>query len=333
MAAKTHNYSLLQGFVKLFRLPWYGVTAIVGGVLLLLLVLVAYLEGYFTDGIDWSFWRAGLQSVIIVYILLIFPFIQRLWERALQSLRLLVPQPEQAEIMDHITRYNRCWEWTALFLGAVFFMAINQPWNWIKVWADSYTIIINMIMFGLLGLLIYSGLSGTIRLARLNRQYLKLDIFDTGLLVPVARWSLSVSFAFVGGISLSVLFQPFENLQSVDNIITYSILVCVTVLLFFTSMWSTHNAMALAKKRELTIVRENLGDARQKLRQQAKEDITSSTDKLYSVIAVWGIYERQVREAPTWPFNAGILGRLIASALAPAIIYIIKIFSGLGFRP
>ena len=90
--------------------------------------------------------------------------------------------------------------------------------------------------------------------------------------------------------------------------------------------------MASAKKRELTMVRENLEDAYRKLKQQATEGIAGDRDKLYSAIAVWGIYERQVREAPTWPFNAGILGRLIASALVPAIIYIIKIFSGLGFR-
>lgn len=193
-------------------------------------------------------------------------------------------------------------------------------------------LVTSIIMFGLLGLLVYGGLSSTLRLAQLNRQHLKIDIFDTGLLIPVARWSLSVSLAFVGGISLSVVFQPLENLREIQNIIIYSILICVTVLLFFTSMWSTHNAMASAKKQELALVRENLGHARRILRQQVKENITSERDKLYSAIAVWGIYERQVREAPAWPFNAGILGRLIISALAPAIIYIIKIFCGLGLR-
>jgi hypothetical protein len=235
--------------------------------------------------------------------------------------------------MNKVSRYNRRWEWLALFLGAGFFIALGQPWIWDMQWADIYMLVTSITMFSLLGLLIYGGLSSTLRLTQLYRHHLKIDIFDTGLLVPIAHWSLSVSLAFVGGISLSVVFQPLENLREIQNIIIYSILICVTVLLFFTSMWSTHNAMDFAKKREMTIVRENLGDARQKLKQQTKENITSSRDKLYSAIAVWGIYERQVREAPTWPFNASILGRLIASALAPAIIYIIKIFSGLGFRP
>jgi ABC-type multidrug transport system fused ATPase/permease subunit len=328
MTSKTYNYSLLQGFVKFFRLPWSMLTLVVAVILLLFLILVAYLKGYFSNGIDWSFWRLGLQSAIIVYILIIYPFIQRLWERALQNLRLLVPQPE---LLNKIATYNRRWECMSLFLGAVFAIALSQPWGWIEEWTDLYSFITGIIMFSLLGYLIYGGLAGTIRLAQLNRKYLRLDIFDTGLLVPVARWSLSVSLAFVGGISLSILFQPLKNLQSVYSIIIYSILVCVTILLFFTSMWSTHSAMTSAKRRELAMVRKKLDDARQELKQHINGSTVDGMDRLYPAIAVWGMYERQVLDAPTWPFNAGILGRLIASAIAPAIIYIIKIFSGLRF--
>lgn len=297
---------------------------------MVLLVLVAYLEGNFTDGVDWSFWRLGLQPAIIVYIFIMVPFIQRLWNRALQSLQSLLPQPEQLEIIEKVAGYNRRWEWIALLLGVIFFVALGQPWSWDMRWTDVYGLVTSVLMFGLLGLLIYNGLSSTLRLAQLYRQHLKLDIFDTGLLLPVARWSLSVSFAFVGGISLSVIFQPLENLRETQSIIIYSILICVTVLVFFTSMWSTHSAMTLAKERELTTVRESLSDTRRKLKQQVTEGISSDRDRLYSAVAMWSIYEKQVREAPTWPFNAGILGRLVASVLVPAVIYAIKVFGGLG---
>jgi hypothetical protein len=219
----------------------------------------------------------------------------------------------------------------SLFLGAVFYVALSQPWNSVKHWTDFYTVLSGIIMFGLLGLLIYSGLTGTIRLARLNRQHLNIDIFDTKLLIPVAQWSLSVSLAFVGGITISILFQPFENLQSVYSIIIYSILICVTVILFFISIWSTHDTMAMAKKNELNMVRNNLNNARNELKQNTTKGVTEGIDKLYSAIAVWGMYEKQVLEIPAWPFNAGVLGRLIASAIVPAIIYIIKIVFGLRF--
>jgi hypothetical protein len=312
MAIKVYNYSLLERFVKFVRIPWSWAISIITIIFLLLLILVAFVNGYFDDGIDWGFWRSGLEPVIIVYILVIFPFIQKLWERALRSLKLLLPQPE---LINGINTYKRSREWMSLFLGAVFYVALSQPWNSIKHWTDLYTALSGIIMFGLLGLLIYSGLTGTIRLARLNRQHLNIDIFDTKLLIPVAQWSLSVSLAFVGGITISILFQPFENLQSVYSIIIYSILICVTVSLFFLSIWSTHDTMAMAKKNELNMVRNNLNNARNELKQ----------------CAVWGMYEKQVLEIPAWPFNAGVLGRLIASAIVPAIIYIIKIVFGLRF--
>lgn len=56
MIKNSYNYPLLEGFAKLAKLPWYGITAIVTVLLLMLLVLVAYLEDSFTNSIDWSFW-------------------------------------------------------------------------------------------------------------------------------------------------------------------------------------------------------------------------------------------------------------------------------------
>jgi len=332
MSEYTDNYPLLELFIKSIKLPRYMIIPGITIVLILFLVLVAFFEGSFSDGFDWSFWRLGLQSAIIVYIFVVYSFIQRLWVRMLISLESLLPQTEKHEILNNIAQYNRRWEWSAFLLGVLFFLALGQPWNWDMNWFEVYTMVASTIMFALLGLLIYGGISSTLRLARLTRKYMHFEIFDTRLLVPVAQWSLSVSLAFVGGISLSVAFQPFENLRQIENIIIYSILICVTILLFFTSMWSTHSAMASAKRRELNMVRENLDFHRKQLKQQSPESINNDKDRLYSAIAVWSIYEKQVREAPTWPFNAGILGRLLVSSLVPAIIYTIKILSGLGFR-
>jgi hypothetical protein len=293
---------------------------------------MAFFEGSFSNGIDWSFWRLGLQITIIIYIFVISAFIQKLWIRMLISLESLVPQTDANEILNKISHNSRRWEWISLLLGVIFFLSLGQPWNWEMHWFDIYSLVTNIIMFALLGYLIYGGISSTRRLTRLTRKYLHFEIFDAGLLIPVAQWSLCVSLAFVGGISLSVVFQPFEHLRQMENVIIYSILLFVTILLFFTSMWSTHSAMASAKRRELTMVRENLGIHRSQLKQQASEGIEKDRDRLYSAIAIWSIYEKQIQEAPTWPFNAGILGRLVLSSLVPAIIYGIKIILGLGIR-
>ena len=329
MTTKSSNYSLLQGFVGLFRLPWLWVTAIVAGALLILLFVVANARGHFSRGIDWSFWRLGLNSAIIVYIFAISPVTQRFLERAIAALRPLLPQPELA---DRIATYNRRGEWTALSVAVVFALVMVQPWRSIEQWSDLYERILSIIMFALLGLVVYGGLAGTTGLARLSRSHLRVDVFDNESLIPVARWALSMSLAFVGGTSLSVVFQPIENLRNLFSVIVYSILIIVTVLIFFTTTWSIHGAMASARRRELAMVRKNLSDARRQLKQHAAQGTPDATDRLYSAVAVWGIYERQVLEASTWPFNAGIVRRLVASTVAPAVIYLIKLLSGAGLR-
>ena len=230
MTEKLHTEPLIEASIRHLRLPWYGTTAVAAVLLLSLLILIAYLSGSFSGHVDWGFWRLGLQPAIIVYVLVIYPLMGRLWNSATQALQRLLPQPDQNGMVAKITRYDRRWEWTALLLGAVFYLALSQPWNWVAEWLDVYSLVTSILMFGLLGLLIYGGLADTMRLAQLSRQHLEIDVFDTGQLVPVARWSLSVSLAFVGGISLSVAFQPRGALLAWSSITIYSILVGVTVL-------------------------------------------------------------------------------------------------------
>jgi len=55
-------------------------------------------------------------------------------------------------------------------------------------------------------------------------------------------------------------------------------------------------------------------------------------EELSSTINAWVNYERRIKETPEWPYNAGIIRRLLASTVVPAVVYLIKIISGLGLR-
>ena len=192
--------------------------------------------------------------------------------------------------------------------------------------------VIGMLYNGLLAWLIYDTLAGAVRVNRLSRRDLKLDIFDTEPLIPIARWSLGISLAFVGGISLSLVFQTREDLLRYQSITMYAILICVTILIFFISMRSAHNAMARAKKQELDLAREHLAVASRDLKDQAVRGQVGEMERLSYAITSWATYQRLVQESRTWPFNAGIIRRLIASTIVPAVVYLIKILAGLGIR-
>ena len=50
----------------------------------------------------------------------------------------------------------------------------------------------------------------------------------------------------------------------------------------------------------------------------------------YVLVVVLGLYEQQVLEAPTWPFNPTIVGRVFASAVAPLGVYVLKVAFGVA---
>jgi len=310
------------------------VTVVVAVVMLLVLVLVVCLDSAFTGLSEWGFWRDFLDApVLIIYILVVYTFIWRLWWQSVQALQSLLPVDEgdSNRLEVEVPIPNRRREWVAILTGAVFWLSLWQPWAWDgrwepgAIWLSVYDAVTQSILFGLLSLLIYSSFAGSRYLSRISRQHLNLDIFDTGTLTPVARSGLGVSIAFIGGISLSLVFQTQEDLLSWNNITVWILLVCFAVILFFLSIWSTHNILAGAKRRELSLARDYLVKVTRDLRESAIQGTVEGKDSLYTAVSAWGIYERRVREVPEWPFNAGILRRLFASVLVPGVVYLLKV--------
>ncbi len=335
MTEEPRTDNLLQTLMKRSRLPWYWATAVVAAVLLLFLILAACLDGAFGDLSELRFWQRFMDSpVLIIYILVVYPFMWRLWQRAVRAFQPLLPLDDSAsnQLAAEAPSPNRRWEWVALLIGAAFFISIDQPWGWRLVpgetWLHVYELVTFALLFGMLSWLIYHGLADSRHLARLNRQNLNLDIFEPGLLAPVAHWSLGTSLAFVGGISLSLVSQTRENLMNWENITIYAVLVAAVVLLFFMSMWSTHQAMTRARNRELALARKHLTVAYRELKERVAQNQMEGVEKLYSTLTAWSTYERQGKEAPTWPFNAGIIRRLAVSGLLPGLIYLIRYLIG-----
>jgi hypothetical protein len=335
MSKRLRQYPLVEELVRRTRLPWYGATVLVSAVLFLSAVVAAYLDGVFSRPLGWAIWRGALQPpVIITYILVVYPLMQRLWDRAVRAVTPLLDLEEglRNDTLEGLYARNHRSEWLSIVLGASFWIALSQPWNWVGDWLDIHALATQIMMFGLLGWLVNGGLSNTRQLTRLNR-HVKLDISSPGSMAPVAQWSLGISLAFVGGITISVAFQPTESLLQWQTIVTYAVLLSVTMLIFFVSLWSTHGAMLRAKKTELSLARESLGAALRELKEKTAQGSAEGIDRLYLAVAAWGTYERTAREAPEWPYNANLLLRLGASALFPTIIYLLKILFGVRLTP
>ena len=215
-----------------------------------------------------------------------------------------------------------------MLVGAAFSVWVTSSWLIEGTWMRLYLITSNIVLFSLMALAIYDGLQRTRRLTRLVRGGLQLDLFDRQQLAPLARWGQTVALTFVGGICLSLIFQSYETLHSVRSLVIYSVLIVVSLTLFFTSVWSVHVALVVAQQRELAVVHQHWLQARSELKRKLAEGEQKDVAGLYDPMVVLGAYESQVLAASTWPFNPKIVKEVLASLGAPFLIYGLKIAIG-----
>ncbi len=176
--------SLVEYFVAYMGRSRLAFAAAVVVLLAMLLSLAAYSQGSLAMVGPRGLWKLGLEPTLIVYILAIYPWLQRRWAMALDALRPLSSQPELVVVQAA----NRRGEWIAVLLGAAFSLWVTSSWPNTEQWVRLYLVASNIVLFSLMAQAIYDGLERTRRLARIVRAGLQLDLFDRQLLTPVARW-------------------------------------------------------------------------------------------------------------------------------------------------
>jgi hypothetical protein len=295
--------------------------------LALLLGVPLALAWYVHEGIEQrtAFWMLSLDPAILVYILTLHPFMHRRWLRAMHSLDALAPL---AGSVGPVKTVSRAGEWTAMMLGACAGLAVARHSSESAGWLWLYSEIVSALTFALLAATTYGSVIRSRQLTAYLRSGLELKVFDAHLLTPFAQWGQSLSLVFVGGISVSLLFQSYRTLRSVDSVIIYGCLTVVALTLFFMSMWTVHTALAKAQNKELARVRRDLALAREALVRGRDCETPGPVQDAYLPVVVLGAYERQVLDAPTWPFNLAIVGRVFASVVAPLAVYALKLAFG-----
>lgn len=316
---------LVQRLLQLPGLPPMALASSVGALLALPLLLAAFGRLRFHAEPVRGLWSLGLEPAVITYILAIHPLLHRRWTRVIDSIRPLSACPD---LMARAEAVNQRGEWIALLLGALFAIWVSFSWRMAEGWIFAYVLATNVILFGLMALSIHEGLSRARRLARIVRGGLAIDLFDRRPLASLARWGLTVSLTFVGGTCLSLVFQSSASLKTLQSLAIYSILLAVSLTLFFTSVWSVHAALVVAQQRELALVRRQWDEARADLRRGGVDIDVQTAQRLYAPLAVFGTYEQHVRAASTWPYDPKIVQQLVASLVAPVLIYGIKLAAG-----
>ncbi len=317
---------LLDAIQRRSSLSWPGLVAATAIVLGLGLLLVAITDGAMTKT-PWNEWRGGIQSpVLICYILLAYPFVRSSYDRTMETMASF-SGPNVAAARDIVSKYaspRRVFELFALAAGAAFILALNQPWRGEASRLDVYALATNVIVFALLGYLLYHAFRRAYYVERLSRL-LTLDVFGVDALMPVARQGLALSVALMGGILISILFQPMQSLIRWESLLVYSLLLASTVVVFFLSSLSVHGTIKRLKREELAFVSRNLKSALHELKRQTLEGAEGSRARTYDEIASWGVYAREIERVREWPFKSGVTRQLLLSVVTSFTIYYVKV--------
>jgi hypothetical protein len=304
---------------------------------------MAFLDDALASLLEWSTVGPALLYIIFpTYILVVYPFMLRSREQAVWAFKPLLSLEDDAfiKVVKNISKPSRRGEWTAIFLGILVLGGVLfQPWtlDWSSgyFWMSVYEVITTTIGMSMMAWIIYDTLVGIVHVSRLSRQDLKLDILNPEMMAPVANWSLGISLVFVGIFILSIISDVTETADVVPLwrvIVGYGVVIGITLLIFFLSMLGVHRVMSEAKKSKLATIRRHMSAVSSEMDKCMVGNQFSGTEKLSSNITALATYKREVQEARTWPFNAAIIRRLLASIIVPAVVYLIKIFAGLGLR-
>ncbi len=161
MTEESRSYPLVSELIKRSRLPWYWAAAVVTGVLLLLLILAAFLDGVLSDVLGWEFWHSRLIGILLItYILAVYEPMRRLRERAVETFRPLLNLDDKDfnRLAVEVTTPKRRWEWASMLAGVAFALILGQPWTleWGPgmLWQSVHLVIVGTLMNGLLAWLI-----------------------------------------------------------------------------------------------------------------------------------------------------------------------------------
>ena len=328
---------LLDEWIARTRLPWPHAIVAVGGTFALLLAVCAALDGVLVELVTTDMWRNSLVGpAIVVYILTASYMLARLNDEAIGAFRELVLTDSASfdKLVFEASTLDRRKEWLSLLIGAALGLLVFQPWRSPAdyFWMKLYWILGVSLSFGLLGYVVRAAVAEGDQVGRLHDQPLAIDLFNPTPLEPIARHSLGLSLAFIGGATLSLLFLGPGSLLSPGGIVIYGVTILVSVLVFFLTMMRTHRVMLEVKNQELETVRRHLAAAYNELKTRAEAERWEDMEALSDAITAWVTYEKRIEEAPEWPYTTDTLGKLVVSALLPAVAWLGQIMAELFAR-
>jgi hypothetical protein len=273
-------------------------------------------------------WRGLLVApTMIVYVVVVSPWVERAWQRVYSSLRpvVIVADDAYVRLLAAALALSPRSELIVFAVGAFLgFLRVGFTVEGAPTWLDVYLVACTALLFGLLAWVIYITVARTQVTATLLRQPLAVDPNDITAFLAIGQQALLLALVFVGGITLSLLSSALEPgvFLQIGFWLVYVPIALAPVAVFFLTMRPTHRVLAGAKLGQLEALRAELRRACRRLLDCLAQD--QDPGNLPQQVSALIAMEQRLQTAPTWPYDTAMLRTLFVSVLAPAILLLVR---------
>ncbi len=274
-------------------------------------------------------WRGTLLSpTVILYILLIAPKLTTMENELIEAILPLaeVDDRPSAILARESPRVGLQQEMGAIalgFLGGIVIVIANGGLavNWVTI----YSLIFTPAVLGLLSWTVYASVVSVRVTAALLQQPLRVDVFDLGPFEVVGRSSLYLALAFVGGVTIALVFSApdLSGLLTPEFWLINGPVFLMPVVIFFWNMYPTHKIIAAAKQGELRELRHHLRSLSVRLMEGINR--TKGAPQISAEIQALIAYEERLEQVQTWPYDVSTLRSLVVSILVPGITVLAQV--------
>ena len=298
--------------------------ALLFGVSLATPFLLAFFEGDLPEVLRGGNWRwMALPPIIVAYTIVVMPYVYRSETVVADSLG-SVAEADRETVTTVVAAARARSFRPALIsfaIGALLGLWLSEPATIAarRSLLQWYVLFTYVIMFGMMGWIVYSNIASTRVVRALHRLTLRIDLFDLTPFEPVGRHALLLSVIFIGGTTISLIFiYRRENILRWQNVVIYSVLLSVTILIFFLAMWPAHGKLSSLKSSKIAAASRQIGRAYRDLEQAAAGE--GNELEASASLRGWMAAEQRLKTARTWPYNTEMLRTLTLSVLTPIFI-------------
>lgn len=293
--------------------------------------LVGYIEYGVADMFLRGYWRnLFLPPIITLYILVIAPRISLLEAEVFRVFKQLasLSDDDLTALAHEAASVSPGREVGAVVGGMLFGLAVTAlSARGDVTWVTAYALLANPLSFGILSWTIYASTVSIKFTAVLLKQPLHVDLFNLTPYKIAGQHSLLLALAFVGGITISLIFSAFDltALQQPIFWIINTPILTVPLVIFFLNMSPTQKIIAAAKTEALNAVGGRISAIALDLLQSGGGQV-SNRESLSGELEALLAYEQRLQQIQTWPYDVSTLRTLFVSVLVPALTVLAQVY-------